>query len=250
MTDAVADPDLERLYLESEQEYLRSLPLEHFMESTAQATQREITVASFRVIRASRPDVQCFNELLVQYPRAGTDRPGRVVPDNMVVVHPEPIRAAGSFVVPRQPARPFMVMEYASKTTLRKDYEANMYRYERSLGVPYYLLSQPEHAELTLYRLVDGSYSAVPPDTAGRAAVPELELTVGERDGWVRYWFRGELVPVTDDLVRERDAERAARRAAERLTAKAEQVADAERAARQALEAEVARLRAELAAKG
>src|SRR5690606_35518748 len=92
------------------QEYLESLPLEHFMESTAQATQREITLESLALVRAQRPDVHVFNELLVQYPRADQERPGQVVPDNMVVVHDGPLEANGSYNLPYHPP-PLWVLE-------------------------------------------------------------------------------------------------------------------------------------------
>src|SRR5262249_44214572 len=62
---------LEIAYEEAAQAYLRSLPPEHFMEATAQATQRKITLESLDVLRVHRPDVQVFNELLVQYPLPG-----------------------------------------------------------------------------------------------------------------------------------------------------------------------------------
>ncbi len=48
-------------------EYYRTLPMEHFMEATPQATQREIALASFALLRTRRRDVQYFSELLVQY---------------------------------------------------------------------------------------------------------------------------------------------------------------------------------------
>src|SRR6266849_6720376 len=94
---------LEVRYYEAAQEYLRNLPLEHFMESTPQATQREITLESLALVRGRRPNVQVFNELLVQYPRPRQKRPGHVVPDNMVVVHDQPIKADGSYDIPLQP---------------------------------------------------------------------------------------------------------------------------------------------------
>jgi hypothetical protein len=50
------------------EEYLRSLPLEHFMEATGQSIQREITLESLALVRARRPEVQVFSELLVIYP--------------------------------------------------------------------------------------------------------------------------------------------------------------------------------------
>src|SRR5260370_6124151 len=99
-------------YAEHAREYLRSLPLEHFMEATAQGTQRKITLESLDLVTLRRPDFQVFNELLVQYPRPRQRRPGQVVPDNMVVLWPGPIDAEGSFDLPLQPAGPVWVLEY------------------------------------------------------------------------------------------------------------------------------------------
>ena len=83
-------------YYEAAQDYLRKLPLEHFMESTPQSTQRKITLESLGLVTARRPECQVFSELLVQYPLPRRKRLGQVVPDNMVVIHPEPIDAEGS----------------------------------------------------------------------------------------------------------------------------------------------------------
>ena len=74
-------------YEEYAQEYLRSLPPEHFMESTSQATQRKIVLESLDLVHARRPEVQIFSELLVQYPYNRESRPHQVVPDNMVVLY-------------------------------------------------------------------------------------------------------------------------------------------------------------------
>src|SRR5262249_35835645 len=110
-------------YEEAAQAYLHSLPPEHFMEVTAQATQRKITLESLDLVLARRPDVHVFNELLVQYPVRGRRKLGQVVPDNMVVLTTERIRAGTSYNVPLEPARPFCVMEYVSTGNKRKDYE-------------------------------------------------------------------------------------------------------------------------------
>jgi hypothetical protein len=72
---------IEIAYAEAARKYLESLPLEHFMEATAQARQREITLESLALVKARRPDVQVFNELLVQYPLRGRKKPGQIVPD-------------------------------------------------------------------------------------------------------------------------------------------------------------------------
>jgi hypothetical protein len=65
-------------YEREAQAYLHSLPLEHFMESTPQATQRKICLESLDLLSRRRPDVHVFNELLVQIPapRPAQARPG------------------------------------------------------------------------------------------------------------------------------------------------------------------------------
>jgi hypothetical protein len=178
---------------------MASLPLEHFMESTPQATQRKITLDSFGLVHLRWPEVQAFNELLIQYPRGGK-RKGRVVPDNMVVVHPDPIDAVTSFDTPFQPVGPFLVMEYVSNSNKRKDYEDSFNKYERDLEVPYYLIFYPDNQELTLYYHNGRKYVSVKPDERERYAIPELEMEVALLDGWVRYWFRGELLSLPEDL--------------------------------------------------
>jgi hypothetical protein len=110
-------------YEKAAEAYLRSLPLEHFMEATAQATQRKITLESLDLVHARRPEVQVFNELLVQYPSGRQQRITQVVPDNMVVICDQPIQASGSYDLPFQPVGPFLVLEYVSKHSQRKDYE-------------------------------------------------------------------------------------------------------------------------------
>ena len=165
--------DLE--YEEYAQEYLRGLPLEHFTEATDHATQGEITLESLALLKARRKDVHVFNELLVQYPRAGKKKPGQVVPDNMVVISDQRVRARTSYNLPVEDARPFWVLEYVSKESKRKDYDDNFDKYERELRVPYYLLFFPETQDLTLYRHT-GRNVSVPPNERGRYPLPELDL--------------------------------------------------------------------------
>jgi Uma2 family endonuclease len=223
---------LEVRYYQAAQDYLRELPLEHFLESMPQATQRKITLESLDLINARRPEIQVFNELLVQYLLPRKKRPGQVVPDNMVVIHPEPIKAEGSYDLPLQPVGPFWVLEYVSKGNRRKDYDDNMRKYEHELKVPYYMLFVPDQQELTLYHHTGERYASVPPDRQGRHPLPKLELAIGLMDGWVRYWFRGELLPLPGELQQELDRVTKERDAANRRADAAEQ--------------ELARLRARL----
>jgi Uma2 family endonuclease len=180
--------------------YLRSLPLEHFMEAIPQATQRKIILESLDLVAARRPDMHVFNELLIQYPRPGQRKPGQVVPDNMVVLSDQPIQANGSFNVPREPAGPFWVLAYVSKGNPRKDYDDSFTKYEQDLKVPYYLVFYPDNQELTLYRHTGKKYVSVKPNKHQRYAIPQLELEVGLLDGWIRYWYQGQLLPLPADL--------------------------------------------------
>ncbi len=219
-------------YENAAEAYLRSLPLEHFMEAAAQGTQRKITLESLDLVHAHRPDVQVFNELLVQYPRRGPRNIGQVVPDNMVVIWPEPIRVSGSYDLPLQPVGPFWMLEYVSKYNQRKDYVDNMQKYERDLKVPYYLLFYPDAGDLTLYHLRGRKYRAVPPNEQGRHAIPELDLEVALLEDWVRFWYKGELLPLPADLQHDLDE---TRRQLRSMTRRAE-----------AAEEELQRLRVEL----
>jgi hypothetical protein len=178
----------------------------------------------------------------------------------MVVIHDEPIKAEGSYDVPLQPVRPFWMLEYVSKSNSRKDYGDNMLKYEHELKVPYYLLFEPAEEELRLYRHNGAKYASVVPDENGRCAIAELELAVGLLDGWVRFWHRGELLPLPADLLRslentqEQLAEMTHRADAETRRADAEtrradaetRRADAETQARLAMERELEKLRAHL----
>ena len=206
-TDVSRASLVKRLDMEAEK-YLRSLPKEHFMEATPQATQRTITLCSFEIIHARRPDIQAFNELLVMYPVGPEKKIGKVVPDNMVVVHSEPIEAEGHFSIQVQPVAPFWVMEYVSKGSVRKDYDKNMRKYQNRLKVPYYLIFYPDNQELSLFRHNGTEYVSVKPDAAELCAIPELEMAVSLVEGWARYWFRGEMIALPADIQHDLDRTR------------------------------------------
>src|SRR6266404_1562104 len=185
-------------YERAAQEYLRSLPLEHFMEAIPQATQREITLESLALLQTRRSDVQYFNELLVQYPWHGKIR--QVVPDNMLIHSTEPSRACTNYALEFEAVLPFLVMEYVSPNSERKDYDESYRKYEQELKVPYCLLFHPEKQDLRVYRHDGQRYVRLEPGLHGRCQIPELELEVGIYQHWVRFWHQGQLLELPAEL--------------------------------------------------
>jgi hypothetical protein len=183
-----------------------------------------------------------------------------VVPDNMVVIHEQAIKAKSSFKVPLQPVGPFWVLEYVFRESMRKDYDENFQKYERELQVPYYLIFYPDEQELSLYRQMKGKYVSVTPNERGRLALAELDLEMALLEGWCRFWYQGQLLPLPGELLHELDEFRQrtqqleqqlqqANQRAEQLlheSQQARQQAEQERQTRLTLEQEFERLRAKL----
>lgn len=184
-------------YERAAREYEAKLPLEHYMEATPQATQRAITLASLTVVRGRLRGLHIFNELLVQFFFEGQIR--QVVPDNMVVFGELDERERASFAPDLEKSPPFWMLEYVSPRSHRKDYAENMRVYEQELRVPYYLVFDPERQDLRLFKL-NGQYYQRQPGLQGRLSIPELEVEVAILNRWVRFWFRGRLLGLPDEL--------------------------------------------------
>jgi hypothetical protein len=171
----------------------------------------------------------------------------------MVVIHDGPLTPDKSYDIPFEPARPFWVMEYISKSSELKDFEISFKKYEEYLKVPYYLLFYPENQELTLFRLGDTKYVSVKPNRKGRCAIPELDLEVAIHNGWCRYWYQNKLLPLPADLLhhvesleRKLAAERKHRRAEAKRAEQEAKRAEQEKRLRLNSEEELRMLRAEL----
>jgi Uma2 family endonuclease len=239
MASTLPPPLLRLRYFHAAQDYCAKLPPEHFMEATPQGTQREISLESLALVKAQRSDVHVFNELLVQYPFGRDGKIHQVVPDNMIVLYDGAIEAEGSYDVPFQPKGPFMTMEYVSKSSKRKDYEDSFHKYERELKVPYYLTFYPDNQELTLHRHNGRKYITVQPNEHGRFPVPELDLEVKIQDGWVRFWCKGDVLPLPAELLRELNQ-------VKQLLEQQTRRADDEQRARLTLERQLADMRAQM----
>lgn len=184
-------------YDRAAEEYTARLTLENIMEATVQSRQREITLASFALIKQQRNNFSYFSELLVQYFFEGNLR--QVCPDNFVVLANLSEEKRGSYIADEEPPI-FWTLEYVSGNRRRKDWVENRQRYQDEMKVPYYLIADPERDEFVLLKL-NGTYTEAPTNDAGRFLIPELELEVGVIDGWVRYWYQGELLQLPGELL-------------------------------------------------
>lgn len=176
----------------AEAEYFREETLEDMSESATSFRQRRFTLAALDKLKALHyPKLEIFNELLLLFARGeGTDR---VVPDNFVMLEPPSQPYDSSFRVSATD-RPFWVLEYVSPSTQNKDYVESFEKYE-DLGIPYCTMFEPPVQKLTMFRHDAHRYQPMQADEDSRYLIPELELKVGVMDGWMRFWFREELLP-------------------------------------------------------
>jgi hypothetical protein len=99
---------------------------------------------------------------------------------------------------------------------------------------------------LILFQLGTRKYRSVRPNEQGRHTIDKLNIEVALLDGWVRFWYEGELLPLPADMQRELDD---TRRQLQQMAHHAEEQtrrADEEHQARLAAEQELIRLRAEV----
>lgn len=182
-------------------------------------------------------------------------------PDFFVVKDTDHDRPRLSWVSWKEGGRlPDVIIELGSESTTRTDRVEKKALYGRRMRVPEYFIYDPRDASLVGWRLLNGGGYDTPleVEAGNRIWSKELELYVGPWDGvflghrnrWLRFYdVHGNLIPTFGE------AEAAARAAAEGKAAAAEQKATAaeqrataEAAARAAAEAEIERLKQELAA--
>ncbi len=149
---------------------------------------------------------------------------------------------------------PDLVIELASESTAKFDLTGKKAIYERILKTPEYVVYNPDTEDLRGWRLVSGRYASIAPNEQGWLWSHELGLWLGvaeyaftnhDKPIKVLRFFdeRGKLVPTRAEAEAQR---------AEAQTQRAEaqtQRAEAEAEARRVAEAEIARLKALLAAK-
>ena len=193
--------------------------------------------------------VYVSGDLLVYYVQGNPRK--YVVPDAFVVkgIPPQERRVYKIWVEGKAPD---VVIETTSRKTRRRDLTEKPVLYAR-LGVKEYFLFDPlgEYLDPPLqgYRLAGDDYEPIQPDDDGLLDSRELELRLRIGEGHLEFlrWDTGERLLTRAERV-EREAE-ARQREAERADREA-QARQREMEVRLAAEAEVARLRVELARRG
>jgi Uma2 family endonuclease len=190
------------------------------VESTQHRAQSNLMMHLLERVLGDREDVCIAGDLAVYYQHPHPP----VVPDVMVVFGVEK-RKRKAYLMWKEGKGPDWVLELLSESNADKDWEKNYSIYEQRVRAPEYVWFNPEDPrELRGFRLVSDEYEEMAPDEHGRLWSKVLGHYLGVHEGWLRLFDRdGNIIPTGDELAR-----------------MAQQRAEA-------AEAEVARLRKELA---
>ncbi len=226
------------------------------MESELHLTQMILLLNCIKWWWRERKDFFAAGNLSIYYP-ARSAATGRKVrrklsfrgPDFFIVLGAEPRKYRNSWVVRDEGGKyPNVIVEILSKSTAAADRGKKKRIYAQIFKTPDYFLFDPLAAKLEGYRLEQGRYVAIEPDSQGRLWSAELGMSLGVCDEKLRMFLPdGELVPLPDESALQERAERVRQQArAERAEAERDQ----ERAERERAEDEKARLAAKLRALG
>jgi Uma2 family endonuclease len=204
------------------------------VQSTQHREQSDLLLHLLKRVWPDRDDICIAGDLAVHY----MHKQPPVVPDVMMVFG-VPRRQRKAYLMWKEGKRPDFVIELLSESNPTKDTVKNYSLYEQQLGVPEYVWFNPlEPTELRGFRLRGNRYEEITPDQHGRLWSEVLELYLGVHEGWLRLYDRHGNLILTGDEAETQQRARATQ---------AEERAAQERAAREAAEAELVRLREELA---
>jgi hypothetical protein len=115
-----------------------------------------------------------------------------------------------------------VIIELLSTSTEKTDKNLKKVLYQDRFRTPEYFLFSPEALTLTGYRLVNGQYEAIAPNSHGHLWSQSLELSLGVQNNQLRYFSaEGDLVPTPEEAAIQAEsqaqamADRAARLAAQ-----------------------------------
>ncbi|GAB4372086.1 MAG: Uma2 family endonuclease [Elainellaceae cyanobacterium] len=121
---------------------------------------------------------------------------------------------------------PNVVIELLSSSTARVDKGAKKTLYQDVWRLPEYYWFHPETLEFEGFRLVAGRYEAIAPEENGRLPSEQLGLALGIHERQLR-WFtaKGELIPLPEEVERQRAEQERQRAEQERQRAEQERQA-------------------------
>jgi len=204
--DPLFEPIIEPEILES----MKTLPTEDElpyddgepMETARHRDQMILLIESLKAYWTDQRRYYVGGNMFMHY---DLENPGRFRgPDFFLVLDVED-REKKSWVVWREGMRfPDIIIELLSDSTRQVDKGEKKTLYERVFRTSEYYLYDPFSQEFEGYRLQGLHYEMVEPDTEGKIYSPVTDLSLGVREGWLRWMTReGELVPTPWELAQQ-----------------------------------------------
>jgi Uma2 family endonuclease len=226
------------------------------LETHHHHVQMDVCIHTLRYAWRDRPDYFVGGNMFIYYSldqardviaeveRKTTKRAAYRGPDVFVVLNIDGARDRKSWIVWEEGGRyPDVIIELLSLTTAQMDLTTKKDLYERTFHTQEYYVWDPfDPGAFTGWRLREGQYEPIEPNTHGWRWSEQLKLWLGPWEGeidrvrsvWLRYYDpEGNLLPTSEEDAK---AERQSRLVAEQRAAEAEQRAEA-------LAAELERLR-------
>lgn len=238
------------------------------LESNWQRAQIDLLIELINIYWADRTDFYAGGNMFIYYSPNRLKTEDVRGPDFFVVKGTDKSRKRRSWIVwDEEGQHPHVIVELISPSTRAEDEGRKKRLYEQTFRTPEYFLYYPDDQKLVGWRLAEGSYQLMMPDSRGWLWSQQLGLWLGpwpgysdngEYNTWLRFYDpAGELVPMNQELAA---AEGQARLEAEakamvegqaRIEAEAKAAAEAQAHAEAeakiaVLEAEIARLQGRL----
>ncbi len=200
--DIVSAPDIPRLTETSRRlPETDGVPLESPWHRAAMNLLIEILIFLWR----DRNDFYVGGNMFLHYSTRRARNEDFKGPDFFYVKGVERDRPRESWIVWEEGGKyPNLIVEFLSRTTAEADRTTKKDLYEQIFRTPEYFWFDPEANDLQGFRLVNGSYQCVAPDSRGWLWSEQLQLWLGKWSGeylgqeavWLRFYdAAGNLVP-------------------------------------------------------
>ncbi len=176
------------------------------MESTEHLAQLLLLLESIELYWKERTDFFAAGNLTIYFSPKQLKNEKFNGPDFFVVLGAER-KPRRSWTVWHEGGRyPNVIVEVLSRSTKKFDQGLKKQVYQDIFRTPEYFWFDPETKEFSGFRLVDGQYEPLTPDTSGRRWSAQLGLFLGVHEGMLRYFTKeGALVPAGRELAERAD---------------------------------------------